>query len=101
MTTDLSVLTYSAHSQVTLVIALRAGVTTESALLSHFQGEEMVVLPPVLDLHLPDGDPLSPGSQGLRLALLQKGSLPISFPISFIRKMIKWSFHALDKTKNL
>lgn len=60
----------------------------------------MVVLPPVLHLHLPDGDPLGPGRQSLRLALLQKGSLPISFPISFIRKMIKLSFHDLDKKKN-
>ena len=53
-----------------------------------FQGAEMVVLPALLHLHLPDGHLLSLCCQGLRLTLLQKGLLPTSFPIIFIRKII-------------
>ena len=87
---------------VTLVIALTPEVSclVTISVIMMFQGAEMVVLPTVLHLHLPDGHPLCPGGQGLRLTLLQKGSLPISFPIISIRKMIKLSFHALDKMKN-
>ena len=87
-------------SIVTLVIALGPVVSGLVTFMVMFQGAEMVVLPAVLHLHLPDGDPLCPGCQGLRLTLLQKGSLPISFPIIYIRKMIKLSFHALDRMRN-
>ena len=87
---------------VTLVIGLSPVMSclVTICVMMMFQGAEMVVLPAVLHLHLPDGHPLCPGSQGLRLTLLQKGPLPISFPIIYIRKMIKLSFHALDKMKN-
>ena len=36
-------------------------------------GTEMVVLPAVLYLHLPDGDPLRPHTEGDSLYILQKG----------------------------